>query len=216
MDAETKMNVANALIWVSVITCALAIAAIIATICMANDICSKEMQTDIQIDVLAILVTVLIGWNIWTVIDVKQEMQRQQEETRKIEKQLNEKITNQFGPLNKQVLVSLVTINYHAYLNFRGRKEYAGAITSLVLAIKFMIINIEDEKENLLKCCNTLRTYLNETRGKFQYGENNMEILKRNIIEIQSNKNYEQIKEELENPIFVILADISSEMNLYP
>lgn len=63
MDSETKMNVANALIWVSVITCALAIASIIGMLCISTD-SPKEMQTDIQVDVLSILVTVLIGWNI--------------------------------------------------------------------------------------------------------------------------------------------------------
>ena len=61
--SETKMNVANTLIWVSIITCALAIASIIEMLCISTD-SPKEMQTDIQINVLSILVTVIIGWNI--------------------------------------------------------------------------------------------------------------------------------------------------------
>lgn len=69
MDSETKMNVANTLIWVSVITCALAIASIIGMLCVSTG-SSKEIQTDIQIDVLAILVTVLIGWNVNQMIKI--------------------------------------------------------------------------------------------------------------------------------------------------
>lgn len=70
MDSETKMNVANTLIWVSIITCALAIASIIGMLCISTG-SPKEMQTDIQVDVLAITVTILIGWNIYQLIDVK-------------------------------------------------------------------------------------------------------------------------------------------------
>lgn len=70
MNSETKMNVANTLIWVSIITCALAIASIIGMLCISTD-SPKEMQTDIQVDVLAITVTILIGWNIYQLIDVK-------------------------------------------------------------------------------------------------------------------------------------------------
>lgn len=68
MDSETKMNVANALIRVSVITCALAIASIIGMLYISTG-SPKEIQTDIQIDVLSILATVLIGWNIHIVIE---------------------------------------------------------------------------------------------------------------------------------------------------
>lgn len=70
MDSETKMNVANALIWVSIITCALAIASIIGMLCISTG-SPKELQTDIQVDVLAITVTILIGWNIYQLIDAK-------------------------------------------------------------------------------------------------------------------------------------------------
>lgn len=73
MDSETKMNVANALICVSIITCALAIASIIGMLCISTD-SPKEMQTDIQVDVLAITVTILIGWNIFYAVHNKEKI----------------------------------------------------------------------------------------------------------------------------------------------
>lgn len=84
MDSETKMNVANALIWVSIITCTLAIASIIGMVCISTDN-PKEMQTNIQVDVLAILVTVLIGWNILNYMQFKDSMKKiAQEEVKSV------------------------------------------------------------------------------------------------------------------------------------
>lgn len=70
MDSETKMNVANALVCVSIISCTLAFASIIGMLCISTG-SPKEMQTNIQVDVLAILVTILLGWNIYSIIDIK-------------------------------------------------------------------------------------------------------------------------------------------------
>lgn len=69
MNAETKYNVASCLVVTSIIACTLSLIAIF----MAYPIksCCRPDADSIIVDILAVLVTVLMGWNIYQVIDVK-------------------------------------------------------------------------------------------------------------------------------------------------
>lgn len=165
MDSETKMNVANALIWVSVITCALAIASIIGMLCVSTD-SPKEMQTDIQVDVLAILVTVLIGWNILNYMQFKDSMKKIAQEE-----------------------VKSVTEDYKAILN--GLTMLNGKNAILAGNCSFLIDNGFTSLEKVLCCENkALNSFAIEYIMDFIYNVFN-NFSEKDKVEIYKDKKFE-------------------------
>ncbi len=69
MNAETKYNVASCLVWTSIITCALSLIAIYIAYPIMP--CCRPDANSVTVTILSILVTVLMGWNIYQIIDVK-------------------------------------------------------------------------------------------------------------------------------------------------
>ena len=178
MDSETKMNVANALIWVSVITCALAIASIIGMLCISAD-SPKEIQTDIQIDVLSILVTVLIGWNIYQLIDIKgikkyvddkiNEVDNKMEQKFQAERELNDlvKLYNH----GCEIMDAHPENAFRIFVYVANGYQQLGKETSIIYSINFahniafdVIYGDEEAKKSYIDAVNKLK---NERRKQF-------------------------------------------------
>lgn len=76
MDVNTKYNIASSLTIISIISCTLAFSSIIGVIIISKEQNFRNISTDVQVDILAILVTVLIGWQILNYMQFKDSMRK--------------------------------------------------------------------------------------------------------------------------------------------
>lgn len=101
MDAETKYNVATCLVVTSIIACTLGFIAVF----MAYHInsCCNHDANSIAVNVLAILVTVLMGWNIYTIIDVKEIRKSYEKDRRKLLEDVEKKKEEMEEDINVEI-----------------------------------------------------------------------------------------------------------------
>lgn len=157
--------------------------------------------------VLSILVTILIGWNIYTVFDFKSE---------------NEKSIKNFDEINKRFDAvqgrarnALISSNYTLYTVFHNEQQPAGAITSLILVLSTMIENDFEnnlKENNIVRCSEYLDKELQIMNG-FYFGETNIKILMSEIKKIRENKFYSLIEDKFEDSFKRIEELISKEID---
>lgn len=184
MDAETKYNMASCLVVISIITCALSLIAIF----MAYHIesCCCQDVNSVTVDILALLITILIGWNIYTVIDVKSEW-------RNLEKKIGEEKEKlkTYSDLNRNFSIGMFQLS---------NKDFALAVLSFMSsAIK---ANKIKEKKIINLCLNNIEIAI--TTSKDIVWESNLiekyESMKDDFGEI-SNKRTSDIITRIEKTI---------------
>lgn len=154
----------------------------------------EELHFDYQgiiVAILSILVTILIGWNIFTVIDFKEKIQ---ESLRRYD-ELNNKLDNA-----KQLAYDAnITTNYALYNFYQNQRAFGGAIASLILTLSFMVecdLSENFRTGNINKVAQCLNKIIEED---IEFGQNNMRIIEKKITEIRNNKNYHFIKHLFES-----------------
>lgn len=151
-------------------------------------ICRTCPRTDLGFDymgviigLLSLLVTFLLGWNIYQVLNIKQTKEQ-------IQKEVDEKI--------RRVLASL---HYNSFLAFKD-KSSVGAVTSLVLCLNQLIKNVDDETENIERIVLEIEYSFAKLKEEDEFGENNRGILCKVIREIEKNNDY---KNEILNAVLL-------------
>ena len=71
ISAKSMYNIAGCLVIASIISCAISFFAIVLALEKGNT--NNIYQQDVIVDIFAVLVTVLMGWNIISVVDIKKE-----------------------------------------------------------------------------------------------------------------------------------------------
>ncbi len=145
---------------------------------------------------LAILVTLLIGWNIYSIVDLKG---------------INRRFDSLKKDYDEQIRQTMVSTYYNMYLIFDEETKTAGKITSLIVCLKWMFRNAEDEKDNIKRMCEDLNKLQKNMESITDFGTNNMKILEESIPEILSNNHYKSHKGDF--GINTILFDIMSRIN---
>lgn len=187
--------------WLSCVTNFLFCLCLICIMCLCGLIFYKlicgELNTSedsILTSVLSILVTVLIGWNIFQLIDIRGFKHT-------IEEDVNEKVRG-----------VLATLYYNSYQSFKNN-SIVGAITSLILCINQLLKNTEEEEDNIKRIIDELNNLSNDLSDNDKFGENNVRILKRNIKEIKKNKDYKIYKNYIDATLNSINNRIKKEFN---
>lgn len=124
MSSTSMYNVAGCLVIASIISCTISFFAI----CMALKSGSSNnfYQQDVIVDILAVLVTVLMGWNIISVVDIKRNA---------------EKINTISNDL-EMVISGVIQLNFHS---FEIRKDREAVIDSC-----FETLNYIHQCENVI------------------------------------------------------------------
>ena len=140
------------------------------------------------VGVLSILVTALLGWNIYQVIDI-----------RSIKNDFD-LIRREAARINNKAFDASSRANHSMYLFFRNNEQYPGAVTSLILCLSDMIEsdlisnvkekNIDRNSENLKECVQEMIARSQE------FGDNNIGIIKRALSTIKENENYDFIHKQ--------------------
>lgn len=188
--------------------CAFAFSLLLMFPCLPRILSSKEIQFDYIgaiIGVLSILVTILLGWNIYTVIDFKSKIKKAQHDYKKLEGKIIE--------TDQKAFDANISTNYVLYQFYDKNKEYPGAVTSLIIALANMIeIDLAENNKagNIQRFSEYLKSsYTSMVEEKQQFGENNTKIIAKNINEIRSNKDYHYI----ENLFKDVFENIESSIN---
>lgn len=146
------------------------------------------------VGILAILVTVLIGWNIYRVLD--------EDRISKIEISMQEKFRE-----------AMVHVHYNSYIAFKAQNAVAGSITSLVQTLDFLFQNVDEEYENIERNCGYLEEELKRIPNSF--GETNCKILRKGLSKIEKSEAFKtgldkETKQKLETAFNTIRQRIKS------
>lgn len=154
---------------------------------------SRLYSPDFVISILSLLITILIGWQIFTVINFKAETEKQKEECSAITK----KIEN----IHQISYDAYISAYYGLYIVFNDSGKVPGAITSIILGLDAMA-KIDLAGNHKAGNINRFIDYLDkelhtETSAKWQFGKNNIAILEEKIKDIQENSDYHYIEDKL-------------------
>lgn len=180
---------------------AIAILISITSLCFSFFRC-EPMEADwigILVGILCSLVTVLIGWQIYSIIDFKERAK----ELIQIKENLN---------LLSDGVSQAASVSYWAlFTMFDKNKEYQGAITSLVSMIQWLLNDVRSNIEvgNFNKAKTELKKSIKGLKNKYE--SNNCEILKKSINEIITHKNYSFIKNDFDEIFNDILDEVKKE-----
>lgn len=146
------------------------------------------------VGILAILVTVLIGWNIYRVLD--------EDRISKIEISMQEKFRE-----------AMVHVHYNSYIAFKAQNAVAGSITSLVQTLDFLFQNVDEEYENIERNCGYLEEELKRIPNSF--GETNSKILRKGLSKIEKSEAFKtgldkETRQKLETAFNIIKQRIRS------
>lgn len=185
-DIETKSCIS---IILSIV--ALVISSLLMFPCLPRILSSKELQFDYigaVIGILSLLVTALIGWNIYQVINIKRIKEQ-------IQKDVDEK--------TRLVLASL---HYNSFLAFKNNSS-VGAVTSLIMCLNQLLKNTDEEAENIERIIREIKETFNKVKGTDVFGANNRRMLYKTIREIEKINDYD---DEILNDI---LKNIKARLN---
>lgn len=142
------------------------------------------------VSALSVLITFLLGWNIYQLIDIRQVKEQ-------IQKNVNERLRG-----------IMASMHYNSFLAFKD-KSNIGATTSLVLCLNELLKNADDEVDNIERAIRELNDSFAKLKDGDMFGENNRKILFRIIREIKKNKSYKT--EELDDIISQIKKRLDTE-----
>jgi len=146
--------------------------------------------SSLLVSVLSLLVTILVGWNIYTVIDFKAQIRKARRDYKKIEGSIKNSDQKAFD--------ANISTNHALYQFYSNNKQYAGAVTSLIIALANMI-QIDLAENNKAGNITRFSTYLDNSyksmiKENQQFGENNIRIIEKNMGIICSNEGYHFIE----------------------
>lgn len=189
-----KLDTKNWSFWLSILSLSVVIFCLI--FCLPRIITDKEYGFDymgVIVGVLAILVTLMLGWNLFTLFDFKEKINKAELDY----DELKERITKANGLAND----TNVSTNYALYLIFKESSHYAGAITALIQALAVMADSDFDEYHKMGEF-DKFSKYLSELMNNLDncnFGENNINILEKNMKKIRENKKYHFVRGLLED-----------------
>lgn len=183
------------------------VALCISIFCLIYLLPAKNISFDyigVIVGILSILVTVLMTWNIFSVIDFK-------EKTKKVEL-LEKKQKDALCHLFNNMAVS----QYSVYLSFKEKQKWAGAVTALVGVVRYMMYDGNFKYNLYANNFNIQHKNLKEAIGEFEKGRaklglNNIHILNEHITEICRDKNYPYISYFYDNDLKGLKAKIYEE-----
>lgn len=202
--------------WISYIALVLSFIAIAFSLFVLVTYCPRttELELDymgIIIGILALLVTILIGWNIYTVLDFKNQIFKAQIDY--------DSMNNKLKEADQMVYNANITTNYALYQFYTDSKKPAGAITAIIIALSAMIemdLAGNNKIGNIKMFSQYLSTAVDEyNKGKFQFGDNNIRILESNIKKIKENKDYHYVMALFDESFSKIETIISNEKKQY-
>lgn len=131
MDAETKYNVASFLVVVSIITCTLSLIAIFIAYPIKS--CCRPDANSVTVTILSILVTLLIGWNIYALVDVKEIKKEYDRIQNRFSCDISTATENAIKKMND---VSDANVIMLISCNCYDRNDYTMAVNGFLEAIK--------------------------------------------------------------------------------
>lgn len=164
---------------------------------------------EVVVGILSLLVTVLIGWNIYTLIDFK--------EKDKEFKIIKDRVVAENMLLREKLFNSLI-VSYHAsYLTFHSAGCYSGAIVSLICILRYMLYDASCNVDvgNFERVGVLLKNdWIEFESRKCEFGTNNCRILEDSFKEIQQHENWVFFKKDYEAIFNKILEQIGTESRL--
>ena len=159
----------------------------------------------IFVGILSLLVTVLIGWNIYNVIDVKKTIEKQNAEIRKMEmsiKTLESSMTVKINELNSKMERSNATLTSYGYAltDFcqvyvklePSKKDYFGTYAKALSTIKNFLKTEEDINWYAPTCVENLKEALKLAKEMHEGCSNETELrIKEHLNEIRKCRNVE-------------------------
>lgn len=107
MDSETKYNVASCLVVISIIVCSLSFAAIFLAYPIKSCACSPIDANSVTVTILSIIVTILIGWNIYSALSIESKMNKLIDKVEKENRDFQEHINHDIeGIRNEQTKIA--------------------------------------------------------------------------------------------------------------
>lgn len=160
--------------------------------------CFNLDSASFPLGVLTLLVTVLIGWNIYSLIDFNQ---------RKAE---IDEISKKLGVAIDEASQAASAAYWGMGYMFYESKQYAGAATSLVVLVKWLLTDAcsNVSEGNFAYVAQILRyshEAISKDSAKYKYDDNNRRILRTHIFEIRSHKDYHLIKNDFDDTFNNIL-----------
>ncbi len=134
--------------------------------------------------VLIGIVTLLLGWNIYTAIDIKQEWKENKERI--------DKITIELDELQKEKFNSRANNNYSSSLFFLQEKDYAGALYSALQCINNMLPDYPTNQklDNFDRAKNIIYICIEKNKGsEFSYNSSDYNYLTK-VVHSITEQNY--------------------------
>lgn len=173
---------------------------------------SRTSSTDFVIATLSLLVTILLGWNIYTLIDFKNKINKAKTDY--------DKLANEIENINQLAYDANIQTYYTLYQFYIENNKPAGAITALIMALSKMVdIDLAENHKtgNIKRFSNYLsETIKNNKNSDFLFGEINIPIIEADIKKIKNNKDYHYIKDKFDESFIKIDDMISKEKSKSP
>ncbi len=128
MDAETKYNIASCLVVISIITSVTSIVSVFMAYPIKPCTCSPIDANSVTTTILSILVTVLIGWNIYTVIDFNKIITKIEERSKELLPQITD-AEKRYFILEKEIDKLKADITFGNVYNYARRMEYLNVVS---------------------------------------------------------------------------------------
>ena len=148
MDPETKYRVASCLVVLCLVACVLGFAAICIAIPRIGDVDLDYMG--VIVGILSILVTVLIGWNIYTIVDFNKIKDEQNTFQASSIKKINEMEVS----LNKKIENGIIESHKSMVLLYNSKGEEMNEDDEFFILFHYLSILIHQSKIGMIKDCN--------------------------------------------------------------
>ena len=148
MDPETKYRVASCLVVLCLIACVLGFASICIAIPRIGDVDLDYMG--VIVGILSILVTVLIGWNIYTIVDFN----KIKDEQKKFQADSIKKINEMEVSLNKKIENGIIESHKSMVLLYNSKGEEMNEDDEFFILFHYLSILIHQSKIGMIKDCN--------------------------------------------------------------
>lgn len=124
MDSETKYNVASCLVVISILSCSMSLIAMYIAIPQIPN--NTYDYNDGLVTILSVLVTLLIGWNIYTVVDFNRKTEKMEEKVKKEiqeTKDENKKLKDDYLSIKKDLEHMQSDITFTSVLNYAMKMD---------------------------------------------------------------------------------------------
>ena len=144
ISAKSMYNIAGCLVIASIISCAISFFAIVLALEKGNT--NNIYQQDVIVDIFAVLVTVLMGWNIISVVDIKRNAEK----------------VNSISNDLEMVISSIIQLNFHSLKIKEDKKAVIHSCFTMleeIISNGNTIVGKSAEKEIIKILCSISRSY---------------------------------------------------------